>query len=127
MENYHKLERIGEGSFGRVYKGRRKCTGQTVGGWLGARTREEPRLPPPPPPSMRRTPGRCPPSPPRPPLPPPPPPPRRPARHSQPAGTIQQVALKFITKHGKTPKDLRNLRQEIGILRDLNHEVRPPA
>ena len=30
MQNYHKLERIGEGSFGRVYKGRRKFTGQTV-------------------------------------------------------------------------------------------------
>ena len=30
MQNYHRLERIGEGSFGRVFKGRRKCTGQTV-------------------------------------------------------------------------------------------------
>ena len=25
-------------------------------------------------------------------------------------------------QHGKTEKDLRNLRQEISILRDLNHE-----
>ena len=61
MELYHRLERIGEGSFGRVYKGRRKCTGQTV-------------------------------------------------------------AMKFISKNGKAEKDLRNLRQEISILRVLNHE-----
>lgn len=61
MQNYHRLERIGEGSFGRVYKGRRKCAGQCV-------------------------------------------------------------AMKFISKHGKTEKDLKNLRQEISILRDMNHE-----
>ena len=28
MNNYHVLEIIGEGSFGKVYKGRRKFTGQ---------------------------------------------------------------------------------------------------
>ena len=54
-DNYIVLERIGEGSFGKVYKGRRKHTGQTV-------------------------------------------------------------ALKFIGKHGKSERDLRNLRQEIAIL-----------
>ena len=32
------------------------------------------------------------------------------------------VAMKFISKHGKSEKDVRNLRQEIGILRKLNHE-----
>lgn len=30
MDNYHILELIGEGSFGKVYKGRRKYTGQIV-------------------------------------------------------------------------------------------------
>ena len=61
MENYHVLELIGEGSFGKVYKGRRKYSGQIV-------------------------------------------------------------AMKFIIKHGKSDKDLKNLRQEINILKTLNHE-----
>ena len=30
--------------------------------------------------------------------------------------------MKFISKHGKSDKDLHNLRQEISILRDLNHD-----
>ena len=30
MENYVVIEKIGEGSFGKVYKGRRKYTGQIV-------------------------------------------------------------------------------------------------
>ena len=30
MENYHILQPIGEGSFGKVYKGRRKYCGQVV-------------------------------------------------------------------------------------------------
>ena len=60
MEKYLVLEHIGEGSFGKVYKARRKNTGFTV-------------------------------------------------------------AMKFITKHGKSEKDIKNLRQEIGILRKLNH------
>jgi fused-like protein len=60
MEAYHVLERIGEGSFGKVYKGRRKYTGQFV-------------------------------------------------------------ALKFISKAGKSESDLAALRSEIGILRALDH------
>ena len=61
MDKYLVLEHIGEGSFGKVYKARRKATGFTV-------------------------------------------------------------AMKFITKHGKSEKDIKNLRQEIKILRNLNHE-----
>ena len=61
MDKYLVLEHIGEGSFGKVYKARRKNTGFTV-------------------------------------------------------------AMKFITKHGKSEKDIKNLRQEIKILRNLNHE-----
>jgi fused-like protein len=34
----------------------------------------------------------------------------------------QIVAMKFIVKHGKSDKDLESLRQEIAILRTLNHE-----
>ncbi|GJN10615.1 hypothetical protein PR202_ga28723 [Eleusine coracana subsp. coracana] len=61
IEDYHVIELVGEGSFGKVYKGRRKYTRQTV-------------------------------------------------------------AMKFILKHGKTDKDIHNLRQEIEILRKLKHE-----
>eukprot|EP00898_Chlorokybus_atmophyticus_P002887 jgi/Chlat1/359/Chrsp10S00049 len=61
MENYHVIELVGEGSFGRVYKGRRKHTGQIT-------------------------------------------------------------AMKFITKKGKSEKDIKSLRQEIEILRNLRHE-----
>lgn len=61
MENYHVIDLVGEGSFGKVYKGRRRCTGQIT-------------------------------------------------------------AMKFIMKHGKSEKDIRNLRQEIEILRQLKHE-----
>ncbi|KAL6127442.1 hypothetical protein ACLB2K_070807 [Fragaria x ananassa] len=65
VENYHVIELVGEGSFGKVYKGRRKFTGQTV-------------------------------------------------------------AMKFIMKHGKSDKDIHNLRQEIEgelfeILEDDKH------
>ena len=56
VDDYHVLERIGEGSFGKVYKGRRRFTGQIV-------------------------------------------------------------ALKFVSKKGKSKKEIRNLRQEISILR----------
>lgn len=61
MDDYHVVELVGEGSFGKVYKGRRKYSRQTV-------------------------------------------------------------AMKFILKHGKTDKDIHNLRQEIEILRKLKHE-----
>lgn len=61
MDKYQIIEHIGEGSFGKVYKARRKNTGFTV-------------------------------------------------------------AMKFIAKHGKSEKDIKNLRQEIRILRNLNHE-----
>ncbi|KAM3144599.1 hypothetical protein pb186bvf_003206 [Paramecium bursaria] len=61
MDNYHILHLIGEGSFGKVYKGRQKTSNQIA-------------------------------------------------------------ALKFISKRGKTEKDLTNLRQEIEILRRLKHE-----
>lgn len=30
VENYHVIELVGEGSFGKVYKGRRKYTGQVA-------------------------------------------------------------------------------------------------
>ena len=61
MENYQVLHLIGEGCFGKVFKGRRKYTGQAV-------------------------------------------------------------ALKFISTRGKSEKDLKNLRQEMAILKPLRHE-----
>ncbi|KAL9654808.1 hypothetical protein ABK040_008601 [Willaertia magna] len=61
IDDYHVLDLIGEGSFGRVFKGRRKYTSQIV-------------------------------------------------------------AMKFIPKKGKNEKELYNLRQEINILKKLNHE-----
>ncbi|XP_069840883.1 serine/threonine-protein kinase 36 [Dendropsophus ebraccatus] len=60
MERYHVLELIGEGSFGRVYKGRRKYSGEVV-------------------------------------------------------------ALKFIPKVGRSEKELKGLKREIQIMRDLRH------
>lgn len=36
--------------------------------------------------------------------------------------TFKTVALKFIPKHGKSEKDMQNLRQEIEILKKLKHE-----
>ncbi|KAL6132335.1 hypothetical protein ACLB2K_070706 [Fragaria x ananassa] len=62
VENYHVIELVGEGSFGKVYKGRRKFTGQTV-------------------------------------------------------------AMKFVMKHGKSDKDIHNLRQEIESSLTTYHAV----
>eukprot|EP00897_Mesotaenium_endlicherianum_P008404 jgi/Mesen1/7592/ME000395S06744 len=61
LDDYHVIEVVGEGSFGKVFKGRRKYTGQ-------------------------------------------------------------MTAMKFILKHGKSERDIKNLRQEIEILRQLKHE-----
>jgi fused-like protein len=61
MDKYHVLHPIGEGAFGKVFKGRRKKSGQIV-------------------------------------------------------------ALKFMSKRGKSEKDLMNLRREIDILKKLMHE-----
>ncbi|KAJ9447904.1 Serine/threonine-protein kinase TIO [Diplonema papillatum] len=61
MNNYHILELIGEGSFGKVYKARRRYTGHIV-------------------------------------------------------------AMKFISKKGKSEKELKSLRAEIEIMTTLNHE-----
>eukprot|EP00948_MAST-09A_sp_MAST-9A-sp1_P000292 g292.t1 len=60
IDEYHVLEQLGEGSFGKVFRGRRRFNSQTV-------------------------------------------------------------ALKFIPKHNKSAKDLKNLRQEIEILCSLDH------
>ncbi|XP_067934928.1 serine/threonine-protein kinase 36-like [Watersipora subatra] len=60
MDNYHQLELVGEGSFGKVYKGRRKFSSQIV-------------------------------------------------------------AMKFISKQGRSEKELKNLRKEIEIMRQLRH------
>lgn len=60
LDRYHVLGQIGEGSFGRVFKGRQKCTGQFV-------------------------------------------------------------ALKFMSKAGKSGKELAELRTEVSILQRLDH------
>ena len=102
MDNYNVIELVGEGSFGKVYKARRRFTGQIV-----VRARVQPRPSGRPPPhllSRRRPRSRW----------------RRPRQ-----------AIKFILKHGKSEKDIRSLRQEIEILRNLQVRVRrahtPPS
>lgn len=84
VENYHVIELVGEGSFGKVYKGRRKFTGQVLIFCisenffflffiiLSAITCF--------------------------------------------VADFQTVAMKFIMKHGKSDKDIHNLRQEIEVV-----------
>ena len=36
------------------------------------------------------------------------------------ASALQTVAMKFIMKHGKSDKDVQNLRQEIEVMDELN-------
>jgi len=82
---YLVIELVGEGSFGKVYKARRRYTGQIVVrcSCCCARVR---------------------------------------SRARRPALTRPRQAIKFIAKHGKSEKELRALRQEIEILRGLQHE-----
>jgi fused-like protein len=84
MENYHVLDLIGEGSFGKVYKVptfvffipcKRSFRTENLSEIQGRRK-----------------------------------------------NSGQIVAMKFIVKHGKPEKDLKNLKQEISILSTLNHE-----
>lgn len=79
VENYHVIELVGEGSFGKVYKGRRKNTGQ-VNCVLISLFLYLLRL----------------------------------LIHVV-YGSSQTVAMKFIMKHGKSEKDIHNLRQEIEV------------
>ena len=79
VENYHVIELVGEGSFGKVYKGRRKYTGQVGTVWIFITT-------------MCLI--LC-------------------LFFSL---LIQTVAMKFIMKHGKSEKDIHNLRQEIEVI-----------
>lgn len=87
MENYNVVELVGEGSFGKVYKARRRYTGQIV-----VRGR------------LHLHPSAC-----------------RAASAALGAHSVPPAAqaIKFILKHGKSEKDIRSLRQEIEILRNL--------
>ena len=87
VENYHVIELVGEGSFGKVYKGRRKYTGQVSKSSLSKFIHPFS------------------------------------VNFASPVLTFrlcyfysQTVAMKFIMKHGKSDKDIQNLRQEIEVL-----------
>jgi fused-like protein len=99
VEDYHVVELVGEGSFGKVYKGRRKYTRQVrlertyplllstgLRWYLGRSDRfcESIFL------HVKFNPFSC-------------------------LILIQTVAMKFILKHGKSDKDIHNLRQEIEV------------
>lgn len=86
VEDYHVIELVGEGSFGKVYKGRRKFTRQVeqlmpilplrfLFRWFMHIF------------NRRYASSSC----------------------------FQTVAMKFILKHGKSEKDIHNLRQEIEV------------
>lgn len=81
VENYHVIELVGEGSFGKVYKGRRKYTGQVPASSFSKCFCFS----------------------------------RFPLTSVFLSSDLQTVAMKFIMKHGKSDKDIQNLRQEIEV------------
>ena len=105
IEDYHVIGLVGEGSFGKVYKGRRKYTRQVGSARLVSLAVFSDDF------GYSYTPHQR---------------PHEPTRcdlgHRQLLTVhviylilIQTVAMKFILKHGKTDKDLHNLRQEIEV------------
>lgn len=81
IDLYHVIELVGEGSFGKVYKGRRKFTGQVN---LCSNFYKSFKI-------------------------------FISLMSFSPMLDLQTVAMKFIPKHGKSEKDIHNLRQEIEV------------